>query len=402
MTRGNAGRVVGNTLLNIAALGGLVCIVLVLVSALCNVSLIMFKTGSMSPTIPTGSLAVVREIPASDIEVGNVLTVDRPGELPVTHRVTSIEGSGESRTITMRGDANDAEDPLPYTVTEARIVMMSVPHLAKVVVWFSNPWVLGGLTLSASVLVTWAFWPRPRRDSSRTPLHGARESGAKDRTAAGVVAVSAIAMGLVGATLAPTGAEAVAPTETTPVVIRGEHITLTSIGDADAMRTMRPGVPVAWQVGVQVDAPDPGIVEVSLAAAGSRELGLTLDVRSCDVAWNEGRCAGDEAVLENRGRVDVGAAAMPLTAMRATEEQWLLVTATIPAPASGMVALTMRAAGGSEAVATSPQPIAPLPTTGTEPAWALGFVAVAAGLTAAGVASLLRGRRTVGEPCSAA
>ena len=50
----------------------------------------MFKTGSMSPTITAGSVALVREIPASEINVGDVVTVDREDALPVTHRVTSI------------------------------------------------------------------------------------------------------------------------------------------------------------------------------------------------------------------------------------------------------------------------------------------------------------------------
>ncbi len=393
MTRGTAGRVAANTLLNVAALGGLVCIVLVLVSALCNVSLIMFKTGSMSPTIPSGSLAVVREIPATEIEVGDVLTVDRPGELPVTHRVTSVEGSGESRTITMRGDANEAEDPLPYTVTDARIVMMSVPHLAKAVVWFSNPWVLGGLTLSASALVTWAFWPRRRSDPD-APRH-ARGAPANNHASA-VLALGAIAMGAGSLALTPTGAQA-AVSSHAQVVIQSEHITLTSIGDADAMRTMRPGVPVTWQVGVRVNAPEPGTVEVSLEAAGSRELGLALDVSSCDTAWVDGACAGDETLLESRQHIDGGADAIALTALSSAEERWLLLTAVMPEQASGMVALTVRAAGGGEAVTTSPRPVAPLPTTGGEPAWTLGFVAIAAGLAVAGAASLARGRRAVEE-----
>ncbi|MEJ6488170.1 signal peptidase I [Leucobacter sp. USCH14] len=410
MGRGSTGRAVGNALLNMAALGGLVCILLVVLSAFFSISLIMFKTGSMSPTIPAGSVAVVREIPASQIEVGDVLTVDRPGELPVTHRVTSVDGEGESRTITMRGDANDAEDPLPYTVTEARIVMLSVPHLAKVVVWFSNPWVLGALTLSASVLVTWAFWPRQRKGprAPRRGAHGAgagagderesRVSRAEDRTGAPVLAVTALAIGLAGSLLTPAGAEAMVRAPDDPVVIEGEHITLTSIKDADAMRTLLPGEPVAWQVGVRVDAPDPGVVEVSLEAAGSRDLGLNLQVRSCNVAWDRGVCPGEEDVLEGWERVDIGAPATPLTAMRAAEERWLMVTAMIPEPAAGMVALTVHASGGSDAVSTGPREVAPLPTTGAEPAWALGLVAVAAGLSAAGVASLARRRRTAGEP----
>lgn len=416
--RRSAGGVVGSALLNLAAVGGLICIVLVLLSALLNVSLIMFKTGSMSPTIPAGSLAVVRQIPAPEIRVGDILTVDRPGMLPVTHRVTSVTGTGETRTITMRGDANEAPDPSPYTVTDARRVLASVPYLAHAVVWFSSPWVLGALTLGASALVTWAFWPRgprqprepreprepkepqtageqpdpgPRPESrgSGGPKHGTRSA------AAGVVGC-ALLFGAIGA-IAP-GEGAWAATDA-PVVLRGEHITLTSIGDRAAMLAMQPGIPVPWQVGVRVSGPDRGTVRVSLEAAGARALGLTLTVRECDVRWVGEQCAGRERVVGGHGPIEVAASPRLVTTLDAASERWFLMTATIAEPAEGTVALTLRAAGGSDAVAVNQGseaarvPAGALGATGASGAWVLGVVSVACGLAVAGAATLTRGRR---------
>ena len=163
------GRGVREALLTLAALGGVVCIVLVIMAYAGGYSLIMFKTGSMSPTIPAGSVALVQKIPASDVVVGDVVTVDRPDALPITHRVIAVDPAGETdaRTIRMRGDANDVEDPDPYVVEDVRIVRGSLPNLAYVVVWFGSPWVLGGVTLGATALVVWAFWPRNERASSR-------------------------------------------------------------------------------------------------------------------------------------------------------------------------------------------------------------------------------------------
>lgn len=60
----------------------------------------------------------------------------------------------------MRGDANDVEDPEPYEVETVRTVLFSVPGLAQVIVAMSNPLVLGGITIAATLLVVWAFWPR--------------------------------------------------------------------------------------------------------------------------------------------------------------------------------------------------------------------------------------------------
>ncbi|GAA4781631.1 signal peptidase I [Microbacterium gilvum] len=163
--RRTAGRVLGDLLLSAAALAGTICIVLVILAAVLDITLIMFRTGSMAPTIPAGSVAVVQRIPASEIDVGEVVTVDRAGELPVTHRVTSVSAgaSDEERVITMRGDANEADDVAPYTVSSARLVLFSVPGIAPVIASFGSPFVIGGMTVGAALLVGWAFWPRTAR-----------------------------------------------------------------------------------------------------------------------------------------------------------------------------------------------------------------------------------------------
>jgi len=156
---------VGDALMAVAAAGGVVCVLLVVAAVSLHVTLIMFKTGSMAPTIPAGSLAVVRQIPASQIHVGEVVTVDRPGELPVSHRVVSVTGTGAQRTIVLKGDANQEPDVSPYTVTHVRRVVWSAPGAARAVVWVARPQVMGVVVLAVAALVTWSFWPR-RRDAS--------------------------------------------------------------------------------------------------------------------------------------------------------------------------------------------------------------------------------------------
>ncbi|MGH3691880.1 MAG: signal peptidase I [Microbacterium sp.] len=159
------GRMIGDVLLWAAALAGAICILLVVLAFTAQITLIMFRTGSMSPTIPAGSVAVVQRVPATEVEVGDVVTVDREGELPVTHRVTTIApgASAGERVITMRGDANAADDPFPYPVASVRKVLFSVPGIALVIAGMGNPVVLGTLTVAATALVVWAFWPRGAR-----------------------------------------------------------------------------------------------------------------------------------------------------------------------------------------------------------------------------------------------
>lgn len=161
----SVGSYLAGGLANLLAAGGVVAVGLVLAAVTMNITLIMFKTGSMSPTIPTGSVAVVKQISADEIRVGDVVTVDRPGRLPVTHRVIEVhpQAPGEA-LIQMQGDANPNPDPGMYRVESVRKVLWSVPGLANAIVWAGNPLVLGSITLLAAVGVLWTFWPARDED----------------------------------------------------------------------------------------------------------------------------------------------------------------------------------------------------------------------------------------------
>ena len=70
-------------------------------------------TGSMRPSLPEGTLVVVRPTPMESIGIGSVITYQIQSGQPavVTHRVVAqaIDGSG-SRIFRTRGDANDVAD----------------------------------------------------------------------------------------------------------------------------------------------------------------------------------------------------------------------------------------------------------------------------------------------------
>jgi signal peptidase len=159
-----------------------VSIVMVLLAWTFHLSLVMFRTGSMAPTIPAGSVALVKRIPAGDAQVGQIVTVDRPGRLPITHRVVSVGPGGDgSAVLVLKGDANAVADAPPYRVGTVRLVIWHAPHLARVVVWVSQPVVIGTLTLLVAGLVTWTLWPRrddsgPDRQATRT----AKPAGGED------------------------------------------------------------------------------------------------------------------------------------------------------------------------------------------------------------------------------
>jgi signal peptidase I len=74
-------------------------------------------SGSMTPTIPVGSVALSKRADASTVHVGEVITATRADGHMVTHRVISAEPKNGLTEIQLKGDANHALDPLPLDVT---------------------------------------------------------------------------------------------------------------------------------------------------------------------------------------------------------------------------------------------------------------------------------------------
>jgi signal peptidase len=388
MRRTPAG-VIGDVLLWVASVGGVICILVVIAAVFFHVTLIMFKTGSMEPTIPTGSLAVVHEIPASEVAVGDIVTVERPGLLPVTHRVTSVAGTGDTRTITLRGDANPTDDIAPYVVSTVREVWTWVPGWASVVVWFSNPLVLGGLTLGATALVTWAFWPRDSGHGRRR----ARRRGATDAITLTGTTLLAAALFVVGGT--PDAAQA-AEVET---VVSSQYLELTSISDPDLLSSMTHLSPVTWQVGVHATPPEPGIVNLGVAASGVMVApgNLSLGVRVCPVRWVAGVCSGPITTwvaptdLATLVATPTAFGAHQIGTTNAAVDRWLLLTVTLtnanPTPGDS-AQLRLQAWGVGGPLSTGPGSLASTgPSSGSWiPPISLAFGAIGVGLLIATVA----------------
>ena len=160
-----------SVVLTIAGSLGVVALLWLAASAIFGWSLIVFTTGSMSPTMPTGTAAVSEMVDASALAVGDVVTVQRDGaRLPVTHRVVSV-GADQTdpnfRSLVLRGDANAENDQFPYRVAEAQRVLIAVPGLGTVMAFLRTPFAMGAITIIFAALVVWAFWPeRSRSDAT--------------------------------------------------------------------------------------------------------------------------------------------------------------------------------------------------------------------------------------------
>ena len=136
---GQAGRWARQGLLTVGAVLGVVCILMTLGAALFGLRPLVFESGSMSPTIETGDLAISRSVDASSLEKGDIVSVPTGTGSRVTHRVVSVEQVGSDAMLRLRGDANTATDATHYRVSHADRVLFHVPRLGYVVGWLSGP-----------------------------------------------------------------------------------------------------------------------------------------------------------------------------------------------------------------------------------------------------------------------
>ncbi len=164
---GILGRIVGTAATAAAVLTAVAVVGWLVFSQVTGATLVTFRTGSMSPTMPQGALAVSLPVTAAEIRQGDVVTVPRTDNgRPVTHRVVSVSdpsdpaAPAQARQLVLKGDANLTVDRRPYVVTEARRVVASVPHAGAVLETVRSPLGMATLTLLLGALVMWALWPQ--------------------------------------------------------------------------------------------------------------------------------------------------------------------------------------------------------------------------------------------------
>lgn len=146
---------------------GIATIAWLLAAWIWGLSIVVFVTGSMSPTMPVGAAAVSQLTAAAELRIGDVVTVPRPDTgQPVTHRIVAIDevaAAPDERELTLQGDDNDFADSQTYVVGEAPRVLAAVPGLRAVVLWAQTPIVMIAASILIALAIAWALWPTPTR-----------------------------------------------------------------------------------------------------------------------------------------------------------------------------------------------------------------------------------------------
>ena len=167
------------------------------------------KTGSMTPTIPVGSVVVVRPVDPNMLRAGDVITYQRePGQAVfITHRVLEVNLATEPPTVTAKGDANPGvDDPVPFGAIRGKVAY-HVSHVGTVRSLVGSGI---GVILATAGLALYAIWQLVAAGADDLPIEGhARALGWRcpPRIAADAVAVDVDEVGerRVGVGMAPGG-----------------------------------------------------------------------------------------------------------------------------------------------------------------------------------------------------
>lgn len=94
------------------------------------------KSGSMEPTIPTGSIVYMREQPLDTIQEEDVIAFSL-GDSTVIHRVVGFAKEGKG--FLTKGDNNEAVDfaPVSYEQVTGKVVF-HIPYFGYIHTWLHN------------------------------------------------------------------------------------------------------------------------------------------------------------------------------------------------------------------------------------------------------------------------
>ena len=96
--------------------------------------LLVVKSGSMEPTIKTGSMVIDKTV--GEYQIGDIITFknsESPSET-MTHRLVDIEYQGSTKFFQTKGDANDSPDSAKITADQiVGKVIFKVPYFGYIV-----------------------------------------------------------------------------------------------------------------------------------------------------------------------------------------------------------------------------------------------------------------------------
>lgn len=119
--------------------------------------LYVVDSGSMSPTINMGSMIIVKEMKANEINKMDIITYfGHDKDSRVTHRAVDVIEGG--KYFTTKGDANEAADPMPIE-GEKLIgkVVFKIPYIGRIFKFLNTEL---GIKLLIILIALWIIGPK--------------------------------------------------------------------------------------------------------------------------------------------------------------------------------------------------------------------------------------------------
>jgi signal peptidase len=164
-------------------------------------------SGSMAaepePMIKPGDVIIVNSVDASALEENDIITFDRGGDTPTTHRIVDVQQQDGQRHFITKGDNNEDADPQPVSPDQViGRVMFTIPLIGHVV-QFANTTVgfatLVGVPIGLLVVSeAWAFARDPEDAAGGAAGSGDDDdeaTSAPDPTATGASADETVTVG---------------------------------------------------------------------------------------------------------------------------------------------------------------------------------------------------------------
>lgn len=128
-------------------------------------------SGSMEPTIPTGSMIILEMVEAGDLAVGDIITMMHPEkkDVMITHRIVEIQTGENGRGLVTKGDANNATDNwIVNAKGSGWRYVFGFPAAGYVLNWLQSP--LGRMfsvvvpSIALGIMLLIDIW-KPRKES---------------------------------------------------------------------------------------------------------------------------------------------------------------------------------------------------------------------------------------------
>ncbi len=147
----------------------------------------VIESGSMTPALRVGGVAVVQAEPTSAVHVGQILALHPPGEASIVriHRVIAVSHRGNQVWVRTKGDANKNPDPGPIRLVgkTAYAEHFFIPYAGYFGVWlYKHPTrvvlevVLFVLIVAGGLVLIWG------KEDEERPAHAARHRRAPAAT----------------------------------------------------------------------------------------------------------------------------------------------------------------------------------------------------------------------------